>query len=135
MILADTGPLVAFGDLQDPFRDRIEAIIARIPEPMLTTEACRTESLYLIGRAAGVGSRGVIWQMIRSGLLSVFQAPDTSPLRAADYMLKFHDQPCDYADATLLVAAEETGIQRILTLDGHFYAYRLSSGDSMRVLT
>lgn len=49
-------------------------------------------------------------------------------------MERFRDIPCDYADATLLVAAEQTGTRRIFTFDKHFYAYRLSNGDHLEVI-
>ena len=50
-------------------------------------------------------------------------------------MTRFHDIPCDYADATLLVAAEEIGLRRIFTVDRHFYAYRLTSGESLDLVS
>lgn len=49
-------------------------------------------------------------------------------------MDRFRDQPCDYADATLLVAAEEMTSLCIFTLDGHFYAYRLVDGTQLDVI-
>ncbi|MFW5695831.1 MAG: hypothetical protein ACOCYB_11725 [Alkalispirochaeta sp.] len=37
---------------------------------------------------------------------------------------KYQDQPMDLADATLIVAAEETGIREILSIDRDFLVYR-----------
>jgi predicted nucleic acid-binding protein len=37
----------------------------------------------------------------------------------------YQDVPCDFADATLLVLAERTGVREIITLDRHFHAYRV----------
>ena len=54
--------------------------------------------------------------------------------RAFAYMVRYNDQPCDYADSALLVAAEETGYRRIFTFDRHFYAYRLPNGEALAVL-
>jgi uncharacterized protein len=49
-------------------------------------------------------------------------------------MERFRDQPCDYADATLLVAAEDTGRKRVFTIDTHFHAYRLSNRDALVII-
>jgi predicted nucleic acid-binding protein len=49
-------------------------------------------------------------------------------------MERFRDQPCDYADATLLVASEVLGVTAVLTLDGHFFAYRLSNGVALHII-
>jgi len=40
----------------------------------------------------------------------------------------------DIADASLVAAAEATDETRILTLDAHFHAYRLSGGRRFPVL-
>jgi uncharacterized protein len=37
---------------------------------------------------------------------------------------KYQDQPMDLVDATLVVAAEDTGIREILSLDSDFLVYR-----------
>jgi predicted nucleic acid-binding protein len=134
LILADTGPLVALGDENDAHRVQVEETLANKREPMLTTEACLTEALYLLDRAGGWVAQDVLWTMLRTGVLTVHLALEAPPLRAYSYMERFRDQPCDYADATLLVAAEDTGLRRIVTIDRHFHAYRLASGESLEVL-
>ena len=45
-------------------------------------------------------------------------------------MDKYHDLPMDLADASLVVTAEELGIQKILTLDKDFFVYRLANGSA-----
>jgi len=40
----------------------------------------------------------------------------------------------DFADASLVVAAEVSNITRILTFDGHFYAYRIHNKVPFAVL-
>lgn len=44
-----------------------------------------------------------------------------------EYMSKFRDAPCDFADATLLALAERLGIHQIVSLVRHFYAYRIGA--------
>lgn len=49
-------------------------------------------------------------------------------------MAQYADTPMDMADASLVVAAETRGLQRILTVDSDFYVYRLADGSALEVL-
>jgi len=134
VILCDTGPLVALLIEDDPSHERCASAIAFERGPLLTTEACLTEAFHLIRRAGGWVSQSLLWDLIQSGDVVVFTPSDSARLRAGVYVKRYADQPCDYADATLLVAAEDTGIRRVFTIDSHFYAYRLIDGSHLNVL-
>jgi predicted nucleic acid-binding protein len=45
---------------------------------------------------------------------------------------KYADLPMDFADATLVVAAEKTGIREIISLDKDFDIYRLPGREKIR---
>jgi predicted nucleic acid-binding protein len=45
--------------------------------------------------------------------------------RIIDLSTKYSDIPMDFADATLVVAAEQTGIRKIISIDSDFEIYRL----------
>jgi hypothetical protein len=49
-------------------------------------------------------------------------------------MEQYADTPMDFADASLVVAAEKLGITQILTFDRHFYAYRINGKTPFDVL-
>lgn len=134
MTLTDTGPLVAMIDARDRYHVRIVAALAYVAWPLVTTEACLTEALYLLNAAAGWSGQKALWQFVEDGSLRILESMPTAPLRARTYMEQFRDQPCDYADATLLVAAEEMGLRRVFTIDRHFYAYRLPGGVALEVI-
>jgi predicted nucleic acid-binding protein len=134
MILTDTGPLVALSDEQDSYRSRVEAAFAAMNEPMLTTQACVTEGMYLLYRSGGWQAQRLLAQMLRSGILLTRPENERSTPQALYYMERFVNIPCDYADATLLVAAAEYGMRRIFTFDKPVYAYRLASGDGLEVV-
>lgn len=134
MILCDTGPLIAIINSNDPEHLRCKNGAAELKGRLATTEACLTESLYMLGRATGWQGQEALWRLVSSGTLRILRPAPDGPLRARNYMDRFRDQPCDYADATLLVAAEEMTNCRIFTLDGHFYAYRLVDGTSLDVI-
>jgi predicted nucleic acid-binding protein len=45
--------------------------------------------------------------------------------RIIELMRKYSDRPMDFADATLVLAAEKTGIRSIVSVDSDFDIYRL----------
>ena len=134
MILTDTGPIVALADQSDPHRQQVERAFAQMQGPMTTTDACVTEALCLLYRGGGWNSQDILQRMFSADYLRIFPTSEADVLRALEYMKRFRDQPCDYADATILVAAEDSGRRSVFTLDKHFYAYRLTNGNSVEVL-
>jgi hypothetical protein len=54
--------------------------------------------------------------------------------RAQFLMSQYADVPMDFADASLVVAAEWTGLRKILTLDRHFFAYRIDGDEVFDVI-
>ena len=59
----------------------------------------------------------------------------THILAAAELMEQYDDTPMDFADATLVLLAEELGLTEILTLDKRgFSTYRTPTGKRFRLL-
>jgi predicted nucleic acid-binding protein len=134
--LTDTGPLVAIINADDPNQVAVSALVNTIRSwPLATTEACLTEALYLIGKTAGTDGQEALWRFVEIGSLVIFTPSPRSPHRSREFMARYQDLPCDYADATLLVAAEDHGLRQVFTLDGHFYAYRLTNGMALEVIS
>jgi predicted nucleic acid-binding protein len=52
----------------------------------------------------------------------------------AELMAKYQDLPMDFADASLVAAAEVLGVRRVFTLDGDFHVYRFADGASVEVI-
>ena len=46
----------------------------------------------------------------------------------------YQDTPMDLADASLVAVAESLKIQRIFSLDSHFYIYRLNDSNVLQVI-
>lgn len=49
-------------------------------------------------------------------------------------MKTYKDAPMDFADASLVVAAERLGESEVFTLDKHFYAYRINGKQAFTIL-
>jgi hypothetical protein len=134
MTLTDTGALVALADIRDPYHARCTACLPRLSAPFVTTLPCFTESLHLVGKSGGYQAQTVLWRYRTEGVLSIHPMTNPEIDRAAAFMDTYRDAPCDFADASLLTAAETLGLRRVFTLDGHFYAYRLASGETLEVV-
>jgi len=101
---------------------------------LITTQACITESIYLIRSHSGWPGQQTLINWIEVGFLNIHPSNPIGEKRACSLMRLYADAPMDFADATLVVAAEELGIVRILTIDAHFYTYRINDKSHFEVL-
>lgn len=126
MILVDTGPLVSLFDRQDEAHARARDALRRQRDSLFTTTPVLTEAFHLLTP----GSRGAraLCDFVVSGLTVWFLDAD-GLLRAFALMETYADHPMDLADASLVVAAERLGANRVLTLDRRdFETYRIRRG-------
>ncbi len=126
MTLTDTGPLVALLDRNDPNHARSLAAVQNLPAgPLITTLPCFTEAMYFVGKEGGHGAQQRLWVLQEAGKLRIHAWDESEVGRMKVLMVRYADAPMDFADASLVVAAESLGLTRILTLDRHFYAYQI----------
>lgn len=91
---------------------------------VFTTEPVLTETLYLLGPSIKA-EKACIDFILKGGTTLVPQSA-ASLLRAIALMEKYKDAPMDFADATLVSFAEESGADEIFTLDLRgFHTYRI----------
>ena len=63
----------------------------------------------------------------RGVTVATLEDPDLE--RCFELMVQYGDAPMDFADASVVVVAERSGIDRVFTLDRrHFSAYRMRRG-------
>jgi hypothetical protein len=123
-ILLDTGAFVSLIDRSENNHERCVQFFKNFQGNLLTTEPILTETVYLLGPSIKA-QRACIEFIVKGGATLVLQSIE-SLSRAATLMEKYRDIPMDFADATLVVLAEETGIQEVFTLDRKgFCAYRI----------
>lgn len=80
-----------------------------------------------------VGKAVEIIALVRDGALEVIDL-GSAGTRIHDLMKKYADRPMDLADASLVWAAEHTGIEHVLTIDSDFAIFRLANGHRLQVL-
>ncbi len=122
--LLDTGPLVAYLDARDSAHTSVATCLDRFTGELFTTSAVITEAMHF-AVSSPTGPR-LLTDFVTASGLTVFdftQPPEL--LAAADLMEKYSDLPMDFADATLVLLAEQLQILDILSLDRRgFTVYR-----------
>jgi predicted nucleic acid-binding protein len=122
-ILIDTGPLIALFDRDDNYHDRIIKFIKEGRYKFITTLSVITEVEHMLDFNVNVQIDFLEWIMKEGVLLQEIQQKDIS--RIIELTKKYRDRPMDFADATLVIAAERTGIKKIISIDSDFDIYRL----------
>src|SRR5580700_9782895 len=122
MTLCDTGIIVAAINPSDRYHKEAMDALESLRSAPITTWPCLTEAMYLVGNKGQEKLR----LQIEMGIYKLHSPTQEDVLRACALMRIYSDAPMDFADASLVVAAEVLGVTRILTLDHHFYAYRIN---------
>lgn len=129
-VLVDTGALVALMR----GRDRFHAPVAQffggfLSGELITTVPVLTETMHLVPAQLGPAvielARGPRWRL-----------PDAAAglARIGELMRKYADRPMDFADASLIWAAEHTGAREILTTDRDFEIYRTRTQERLALV-
>ncbi len=63
------------------------------------------------------------WIML--GGILLYEIKQTDLGKIIELTKKYSDRPMDFADATLVLAAEQSGIKKIISIDSDFDVYRL----------
>jgi len=134
MILCDTGVLLCLCDRSQPKHQASKDMVSKLRQPLLTTWSCLTETMYLALNRGGWIVQKQIANLLIEQTLQVFQIQIEDYPRLFTVMAQYSDRPMDLADATLLIAAEKTGIHKILTLDSDFLFYRIGDRHSFDVI-
>ncbi len=134
MILSDTSVIVAAINTADANNRLCFETLKTVRTQIITTWPCVTEAMYLLGARIGWEGQEKLRQQIEIGYIKLLEPTQEDALRVCALMHKYADSPMDFADASLVVAAEVLNITRILTLDSHFYAYRINDKTHFEVI-
>ena len=132
--LVDTGPFVAYLDRGDPMHGAVATRLDAFGGVLITTSAVVTEVMYFLSDVRG-GPRSFAELLVAA---EVHVAGGTLPadvLEAATLMAKYAHTPMDFADATLVMLANDTAITDVLTLDVRgFSTFRTARGRPFRLV-
>ena len=132
--LLDTGPLVAALNRRDSQHARCAAALASFSGTLITTGAVVTEAMHFLGGLPdGAATLAGFLDEAQAEIRDCFAAPQ---LRACSQLMKkYADTPMDFADATLVLLADDAGLDQILTLDERgFRTYRFRGTRRFRLV-
>src|SRR6185295_14422801 len=100
---------------------------------VISTEAVLTEATHLLGRTPN--GPELCLEFFLAGGATLVPASLSTLRRCRVLMEKYADLPMDYADATLVVLAEELGTDLVFTTDRRdFEVYRFGKDRPFRVV-
>ncbi len=129
-ILIDAGPIIALFDKDDKYHLKIKEFIKNRKFKFVTTTAVITEVSHMLDFNINVQISFLEWIMNEGIILQDILQKDI--FRIVELSIKYSDQPMDFADATLVIAAEKTGIREIISIDSDFDIYRLPGKEMIK---
>ena len=128
-IIVDTGPLVALFHARDKHHEAAKAVLESNPAALISTWPVITEACHFLGQVG----RHALLTFVRRGALRL-EALSVEDVPQLDELLARYER-MDFADATLVLIAEKTGITEIFTIDRRdFEVYRTRSGRRLHLL-
>jgi len=122
-ILIDSGPLIALFDKDDKYHKKILKFIKEKQYKFISTTAVLTEVTHMLDFNINVQINFLEWIM-NEGVI-IHEIKQENIVRIIELTKKYCDRPMDFADATLVIAAEKIGIKKIISIDSDFDIYRL----------
>ena len=129
-ILIDAGPIIALFDSGDNQHKKIKDFFIKKQYRFISTLAVFTEVSHMLDFSVKAQNDFYEWAMYHGVIIADINQNDLT--RIAELTRKYADLPMDFADATLVVAAEKTGIREIISLDSDFNVYRLPGRENIR---
>jgi predicted nucleic acid-binding protein len=131
-LLLDTGALIGVLDRSQSVHRDCAAFFESWNGPVVTTEAVLTEASHLLSGFRS-GPSICVEFILRAGILLI-PSTDLSLRRCKALLDKYADIPMDFADATLVVVAEELNTDLVFTVDDDFRIYRIRSRKPFRLV-
>ena len=122
--IIDTGPWVALIDRSELRHAECVRWLKNYSGSLYSTEAVLTEVLYILNFS--ITAQNAAMDFVLKSVVEIVPSSIESLKKTKGLMNKYADLPMDFADATIVSLATETGIQNIVTFDKKdFSIYKL----------
>ena len=136
--MIDAGPLIALFDNRDKYHAKVVEKIEkyRVSEKgaLITTWPIVSEASYILADRVCLEAELDLLEWITIGGLNIFDLRKEHIAGIIKAQRKYADVPMDFADATLVVLAEEKGLNSVMTLDKDFLIYRAGKKNFKNIL-
>jgi uncharacterized protein len=134
-VVIDAGPLVAFGDANDPHYAQIDQLLRTIDGPLIVPAPVTAEVDYLLGQRLGRGPRRNFIADLAAGRFTVACLEREDYATIGDLDARYADLGLGLADCSLVVIANRYGTDRIVSFDErHFRAVTPLRGGAFTIL-
>jgi len=131
--ILDTGPWVALIDRSESRHTECVQWLKNFSGRLYSTEAVLTEVLYLLNFS--IIAQCAALDFVLESVVEIVPASIKSLKKTKNLMKKYADLPMDFADATIVCLATDTGMQNIVTFDKKDFAiYKLSKTKSFTIM-
>ncbi len=125
----DAGPLIALFDKSDTYhqkvRNRLEEYRKHTHGRLITTWPIITEVTYILNTHVHLQAQLDFLKWITIGGIEMFDLQKSHLSKIIELQKKYSGLPMDFADATLLIAAENLDINKVFSIDKDFSIYRI----------
>lgn len=122
--LIDAGPVIALFDRSDQHHERVLNFMKGYEGRLISTWPVLTEISYMLDFSKKTQFDFLDW--VKEGGMEIHNFDQWQLGGIREKMEKYSDLPADFADATLIEAAESRSVENIITLGRDFGVYRLS---------
>jgi predicted nucleic acid-binding protein len=132
-VVVDSGPLIALFDRDDAYHKRVVAFISAHPRlRLITTWAVLNETSALLGSRVGKQAELDFLTWVERGGVTLVPQDAAALAQIKALIEKYRDLPFDFADASVAVLAEHSGVSQVLTLDRDFDIYKDARGKRLK---
>ena len=131
--ILDTGPWVALIDRSESRHAECVQWLKNFSGRLYSTEAVLTEVLYILNFS--ITAQCAALDFVLESVVEIVPANTKSLKKTKNLMQKYADLPMDFADATVVCLAVDTGMQNIVTFDKKdFSIYKSSNKKSFTIM-
>ena len=133
LAILDTGPWVALIDRNESGHKQCVRWLKDFSGRLYSTEAVLTEVLYLLNFS--IKAQCAALDFVLESVVEIVPSNAGSLKKTKNLMKKYADRPMDFADATIVCLATETGIYNVATFDKiDFAIYRLPKKKTFTIM-
>lgn len=127
--IVDAGPLIALFDKSDKFHGKAEACLdtyrSKHHGRLITTWPVIGEVAHMLADHVHLQAELDFFTWIIEGGLEIFPFGVEHLPQVIELQDKYSDIPMDFADATLVIIAQEIKTDKVFTVDDDFLIYRI----------